>query len=435
VEHIGPLRYYPLIDSVLFDGSQDEDLPTRVVSATSALMVDLIVHQTVPVLSQSHIIDSVFVLDIVRDDSTHDAFLGLIADSLIKTRFLSVGMEQPPGEHSFTVLNAFASRLRGDFHFSAWPELADSSAREDVYAVVRGTSSEPLGGELGERLDALRALDKAFRCSAASEQAEPVAGQERLGPRVLADFAARPAEQELREVGQTVEALSREAGLDDKGRPVIDLDARSAWRKALPKAAAKLGTSREVVTAASDLVDMHYNCVVALSLGAASCADETVVPRIPIGLRDSTAPVEFDQRATFLLGQEPGARMLTWNTVRDRQSTRRFTSPEVRLEELVRDRLMEMVDGRRLVKVVAATPRRLLRAVHGGVPGGVSGYMVGEHLELLGAVLGGVVGEAVTPDEFLIGGRVAGRWEEMVRRRAVSRLRRSIGITIKTGRV
>ncbi|QLQ11535.1 MAG: hypothetical protein HZY75_15615 [Nocardioidaceae bacterium] len=435
MDHTGPLRYYPLIDSVLFESDQDEDIPIRVVSATSALMVDTIVHQTVPVLSLSQVIDSTFVLDAVRDDGTHDAFLGLIADSLIQTRFLSAGLEQVPGEDRHTVLNAFASRLRSGFHFSAWPELADPDVREMVYAVVRGKSSEPLDGELGERLDALRALDRAFRSSLASEEAKPLAGQERLGPRVLADLATRPAGHPLREIGQLVEVMSHEAGHDDVGQPVIDLDSRSDWRSALPAAAARLGATQDVVAAASDVVDMHYNCVVALSLGAASCADETVVPRIPIGLRDSAIPVEFDQRATFLLSQEAEDQLLTWNAVRERRARRRFDAPDVRLEELFADRLVEMVDGLRLVKVMAAAPRRLLKAVHGGTSGGASGYLVGQHMGLLGAVLGGVLGQALTPDEFLIGGRAAGRWEDMVRRRAVSRLRRSVGMTIKTGRV
>ncbi|WP_149814483.1 hypothetical protein [Serinicoccus marinus] len=429
MEDPGQLRYYPLLDSVLFDGSQDEDLTARVVSATSALLVDLIVHQTLPILSQSQIIDSAFVFDVVRDDSTHDAFLGLIADGLVQTRFLPAGLEQPVGEDPFTVLNAFASRLRSRFNFSAWPELNDRGTREDVYAIIRGTSSAPLSGELGERLDALRALDRAFRRSEASEQAQAVVPRERLGARVLSDFGTRPAGQELREMGKAVERLRREAGQDDEGRPLINLDARSSWRSALPEAAARLGVSAEVVKTASDVVDMHYNCVVARSLGAASCADETVVPRIPIGLRDAATPVEFDQRATFLLDLKPEPRVLSWNAVRERLATRSFDSPEVRLEALFMDQLMEMVDGRRLVKVVAATPRRLLRAAHGGALGGVSGYVVGEHMGLLGAVLGGVLGEGLTPDEFLIGGRAAGQWEEMVRSRAVSRLRRSVGLT------
>jgi hypothetical protein len=137
---------------------------------------------------------------------------------------------------------------------------------------------------------------------------------------------------------------------------------------------------------------------------------------------------------TFLLDPAREAPGLTWNTVREHMTKRRFDKPEVRLEQLFKDQLFEIVDRRRLVKVVAATPRRLLRAAQGGVPSGVSGFAVGEHWGLFGAVLGGVLGEAVTPDEFLIGGRSAERWEAMVRRRAVSRLRRSIGVTIEAGR-
>ncbi len=398
-------------------------------------MLDLLVHQTVPVLSQSQVIDSAFILNLVRDDSTHDAFLGLVADSLIQTRLHPSGLEQVTGEDPFTVLNAFASRLRSGFHFSAWPELADPAARESVYAVVRGVSAEPLGGDLGEQVDALRVLDTAFRRSAASERAQPISGDRGLGSRVLADLRSRD-DGELQHVGRAVEEMRGEAGTDDKGRSTLDLDLRSVWRQILPDLVDGLGMGQEVVSEVSGVVDMHYNCVVAQSLGAATCVDETAAPQVPIGLRETSVPIEFDGRISFLLEREPAAQVLTWQAVKDRLMKRQFDSPGVRLQGLFEDGLVESVEGRRLIKVLTATPRRLLRAARVGMVGGATGFVVGDHLGggLMGAVLGGLLTESVTPDQFLLGGRAADRWEEMVRRRAVGRLRRSVEMTMKTGK-
>ncbi|MFP5370586.1 MAG: hypothetical protein ACLGI3_07530, partial [Actinomycetes bacterium] len=167
-------RYYAALDSVRFDGrcAPVDRLDRRRTTATASLMLDMLLERVVPVLSENQALDNAYLLDVLgRRDADSQGLLALVRQGRLRVALLPRGGDavDEPG----TLLGAVLHRLDGPFHFSAWPELTDPAAREELAEALRRRSAGRLSGELARRAEALLDLDASLRASRSRDVAEP----------------------------------------------------------------------------------------------------------------------------------------------------------------------------------------------------------------------------------------------------------------------
>ncbi len=142
-------------------------------------MLDVLVVDAVPVLSQAQAYDSAVLLDVLeRHDRDASGLLRLVRHGQLQVKMLAApGVDPVVGEDPYTLANAFARALtRGSYVFSGWPVLEDLDARRALLGVL--TACREASGRLGDsaleaRVDGLLALDRAVRESPASDYADP----------------------------------------------------------------------------------------------------------------------------------------------------------------------------------------------------------------------------------------------------------------------
>jgi hypothetical protein len=393
------VNYYGMLDSVRL-AADSADTDQRRLMANAVLMLDILVGGQVPVLQQGQVFDNVLLLDAVAeggDDS--DAILKLIEGNAIQMRIFDSPdlMPQSTDDERFTLMNAFVSRLAGtpSFIFSAWPELADPDARELLSRVLRGQSKEPLPGPLNDRVFAVKRLDAAFRRSTAREQATPVKGVD-LEALVVADVRHRP------ESSAGTAALNRELGqvlrIRERDPATFALSTRSGWYRALDEYGLAEGRSPDHPRLAQlrELVDQHYNVIVARSLRADRAVSAAAREGATV-LEGSDLPAGVVAQAGVLLDGAARADWLEWRSVPERLEAWEHLSAEDRAERLLEERLIavESSDGR--VAYVRSLPTRVHDSVvslSGGLIGSAAGGLTeGDPSGLIA----GLISAAVAP--------------------------------------
>ncbi len=404
--------YYSLLDSVRFSGETPvATRETRRLSALATVTTDLIVQRKRVVLSQSQVFDGSLLLS-VGEAARHDkAFVPefrslrqLIKDNWVQTRILDTAAlrKQHSEAETFTVQNAFASAIASGFRFSAWPELnGNPELAREVLSCLDGGRDDSLPVALRERLDVLREIDEAFRRSSASERAVPAPGAP-LGRRIVDHISSTQVSKSTAVVYEGTTALWQALRDRDRGAYERSINMRSAWYDLLDQysESAEVSPHHGGVATLRSIVDHHYNSIVARSLGADSCTDESEDLLLPGVLRDGGISNESRGIASFLTDSSSTVHgSLTWELARERlRADGEFDvlTPEERLNDLLDLEVAQRVDHDRLVLSVRVVPTIVnfvaSFAAGSAVQGAMGTSAPGSPQWIGGVVVGGVIG-------------------------------------------
>lgn len=408
--------YYAQLDTVDFGGDVEPSARvSREVSATTTVAFDMIVHSEIPVLSQTQVFDNPHLLDYIHLRPLDNPLLALIAASRVQTRIYPAGLiSRATEEETFSVANAFASRLATTFEFTAWPELnGDADLRRAVLETMEDEDLGRLDHALHDRLEALWILDAHFRSSLVSERAMVVSAPD-LSTRI-ARHMARPGVP--RATKDAYHELMRWA--EDRGRHV-GLNSRTAWRSLLhdhfEDPVTPFGQHRRDLIWA--VVCQKYNAVVAQSLGQRVALDDTDLST-PSAMTGGSERVTYQPLSTGVgLGPGEGLRPLSWDLVAEfGRALPAGMSPQRRVEELINRQAAEVVGNDVVVHTLSRLPAAyasLIAGTSGGGVGLVLAAPVGQ--PVIGAIIG-LVGGGITqailgalPEERTPGSRVLTRW-------------------------
>lgn len=260
------LHYYSLLDSVQFDKNvAPKTLLTRAVNVTGLLMLDVLVGNATPLLSQTQAFDNALLLAQLSEPSGDSrSFLRLVRKGHIQVRVAG----------SPSLLGAFCDALRTpEFVLSAWPELSDVRLRAEVLRCLgsaTGDINALPSSSLVARLEGLRRFDDSLRHSPTMQWHAAMALRTQLSARIVLG---------LRELLST-DPASREGAAwlltNAQSLSPTQQEQRSAWYRLLDElegSTTRSGNTRGII-------DGAYNSVVATSLGAtgmfAQCPTEEV---------------------------------------------------------------------------------------------------------------------------------------------------------------
>jgi hypothetical protein len=335
--------FYDDLDTVRFgSGVSAADRKARGITAMGTLMLGLLVGNAAPLLSQAQAFDGELILGLLgqpRDTEQRGDRLAILR--LARQGYFRVGIldsealrADPPDGERYTLINAFRSALGGaGFVFSGWPELADPELRPELLSCLDHAPDQLgslAGSDVADRVEGLRELDRNLRQGSgqgALKVVRPVASQG-LRERVRADLADGASGDP--ELANAAEWLLGEVDADRAGR----FGSRSGWYSLLDQYKRTGGA----VTTVRDIVDGHYNAIVAESMGAPgislSCGDEEAACLLAThyGLSEGTG-----ERAVNLVADPRRAGWLRWTQVPELLETLDDLSPDRRLDHLVRE--------------------------------------------------------------------------------------------------
>jgi hypothetical protein len=347
--------FYGLLDTVHLDPRRttSEERRHRVLNAHATIMLDMLVTRATPVFSQNQVFDQLGLLSLVgQQDEDSYGLLQLARSGRVRVCINDDDMLRASAGESnpFTIKNAFVSRFASGFHFSAWPELDDSKA----LGLVRRRLTEEPSLDLGDtaltrKVEALELLSAAFD---ASNHVQPA---RRMSPTMLyseleADCAARAANDPVRRLWQDVNTYAK--------RNKIELQSRSQLYKALKG----LEHDRQFLSISPrtkhlrELIDFHYNRIVALSVGAISSFDEFFdLTATALFLTSRAKPILSD-RVSTMLPITAFDNWLSWRDMPDRLERHEFDPPQLQIDRLEKERLAFQVDEHAFVIAARILP-------------------------------------------------------------------------------
>lgn len=389
--------YFSALDTVHFRN----EIPTsvrdrRMVGATGAVMLQMLLADVTPVLSQTQAFDgAVIVNTLARFDDKGATLVKMARSGRLRVPVLDGPLlcPDPSDGERFTLLNAFVSALRRtDFVFAAWPEFTGAPDLRATIAEQLDRRPEQVeqiaDGSLRDKLCGLVELDRALRTAPRSPLARFSAGPG-LCSRTLAGI------QQARRVQPASTAfLTR---LEARVRTADDADLydrRSAWYALFQEYEEVFGAEAgSAVAIARGVVDAVYNQLVAVSLGADGI--EMEIPDFETAEIVARSGIEcrLGARAIQLVSEPSFNAWLTWSRLTDTMTKmEHLTLPQSRFRYLVgryREhdvaRRAERISGGQVWAHIAAAPTNVAGAMTGGVVGMVLGGDTG-------ALLGGMIG-------------------------------------------
>ncbi len=260
------LHYHSLLDTVQFGHSvAPKTFVSRAVNVTGLLMLDVLVGNATPLLSQTQAFDNALLLAQLAEPSNDSrSFLRLVRKGRIQVRVVGAP----------SLLEAFRHALREpSFVLSAWPELSDAQLRAEVVRCSLTGDIDQLGhASLAARLEGVRQFDDSLRQSPTMQWHAAMTRNSQLSLRIMeglrelssADSASREDVEWLLASAQSLSPTQQE--LRSMWYGLLDELEKSSGKT-------KLGNIRGII-------DGAYNSVVANSLGAtgmfAQCPTEEV---------------------------------------------------------------------------------------------------------------------------------------------------------------
>lgn len=376
------LHYYSLLDTVHFNQAvAPKTFVSRAVNVTGLLMLDALVGNATPLLSQTQAFDNTLLLAQLAEPSEDShAFLRLVRKGRIQVRVVGAP----------SLLGAFANALRQpDFVLSAWPELTDERLRSEVVRYLSGSGDDVdrLGSpSLAARLEGLRQFDNSLRQSPTMQWHAAMTRTTQLSPLITsglrelanADPASRASAQWLLTHAPSLLPAQRER--------------RSAWYRLLDDLPED--HSAAAVGNAKGIIDGAYNSVVANSLGATGMFAQCPTREVATAL----AGVDLDGAAggqlVDIMRDEHRDEWLTWHKVDEWLDEHdRVTKPARRLDSLVSQGCVNLVElaGRRGIALKVAMSYPATGLVSGVMARGADEALAGDANGVKGGFVGGVV--------------------------------------------
>lgn len=442
-------QYYGELDTVALDPryAKPDDLPYVRASINGSLMWDMFVRRVTPVLSLPQIIDNAELIRLVSEsDDETEAVLGYIRAGRVEACLLNdqwlvdtCREDGNGGRTQPTIINAFLSRLNNGFQFASWPELRDQETRDAAREALRSRNFSALQGmaSLEKKVHGIARLSDAFTDQFTSE-ANPLISH--LRARIVADLEDEqtPAPVHIRKLWVSLRKFAEEKA--------NSLSTRSQWYAALdmlsevrcfPETHGGVRTLRQ-------LVNYHYNLVVAESVRALRATDETLDGQMLPVLQSLNSTPGIEERVAVLLPyDDSNPTAITWAEIKKLDD--RFGSfLDVRGEEAVRREKIAslqkqlIVEGDAVAGCFRAYPEKLTEGVQrmaGAAAAGGAGSLV--QPGIVGSLVGVLVGWFATPAipkpkvVTRIAERLVSGLDEKAQKRALSRARRSLRTDVK----
>jgi len=371
------LHYHSLLDTVQFGQSVvPKTFVSRAVNVTGLLMLDMLVGNATPLLSQTQAFDNALLLAQLAEPSNDSrSFLRLVRKGRIQVRVAGAP----------SLLEAFRDALREpDFVLSAWPELSDAQLRAEVVRCSLTDDIDQLGhASLAARLEGVRQFDDSLRQSPTMQWHAAMTRNDHLSLRIM---------EGLRELSST-DPASRQAArwllASAQSLFPTQQELRSVWYGLLDEleksgGKARLGNTRGII-------DGAYNSVVANSLGAtgmfAQCPTEEVATALASVELNGVAGGQLvklmpDERRYMWLKWEKGDKWL--------DEYGHISKPGHRLDYLVKQGYVGLVELDRRPGIA------LKVALPSAATGLVASEMAREANELREGGMGGVEGGAIS---------------------------------------
>lgn len=435
-------HYYSALDTVYFRPDLPAELLTsRAVSATGVVMLDMLVGDGTPVLSQVQAFDNSLILALLAEPSPNShAFLRLIRRNRLQVRILDTPALRDTAEHSerFTLRNAFCSALsQPGFVASAWPELNDPTARRTVVELLDAAPDrlDSLGdARLVARLEGLLELDASLRQSSAIERM-PIGQGAGLTSRVVGGLTAL-AEGESAQAGLSTRLLDAARQL-----PEARTDRRSTWYTLLDDlvdfndrtGGAAMGSA---VTNLRGLIDGAYNGVVADSLGVTGSLTVTPTDEVARALAVSQPQGSTAGQLTALVRDPRRQEWLTWSKLVDvLDDCDHMIGSERRLAYILHEHREYVgaveAEKRTGLALRIALPHAAVSILVGAAAGGLG--------ESIGGGLGAALGAGVAGIVSLLGAhprvtRLHATWGEKAKRNAAEKWEATVATGTASGK-
>ncbi len=261
--------YFDLLDTVRTSERPEEMARSEEPHLPVGQLMLSILCGEIPVFAQNQSMDSSILLK-MASASGRAHFLDLVANGYIRFHLF----KEP------TIMEAFKSALKGNFHFSAWPEIDGQNdspkvEREAVLDLINKKSPSGIPDSVTERIESLRALSEAQ--SEAARKIYPEDGAIGYETTALTEEIESAIAASQRHPAETRLALEVEETLimipNSRGRKLN----RSGWYEGIdqifsvPRYVSEAGSNAYEqfwrAMEARSVVDLCYNNLVAENLG------------------------------------------------------------------------------------------------------------------------------------------------------------------------
>ncbi|GGX60625.1 hypothetical protein GCM10010324_01540 [Streptomyces hiroshimensis] len=385
-------NYYGVLDTVRFTGELPEaTLNQREFGALGVMMLDMLISNAHPILSQSQAFDnSALLAQLAACDKQSDALRKLFWDGRILVKFHPPSLRTPaPGNERCTILNAFCSTIDKPYSIlSAWPEITNNyELRRHIIDCLDGHQEGILNigdTSLENRLEGLCELDRVVQHQPL-QITEPVAWSlyDRVRDRLFSLIGQEEATDALIDC-----LLNRSTSMENSNR-----DQRAAWYRLVRdyESGHPDTDSYRASRNATDVIDGVYNSRVAESLRASgvflNCADRGVAQDIADSL-----PYNSSVGASFvsLSADRRLSDWLTWSYLSDTLPHLDVMSPSRRMHRALDEHKncigLSTVDGKIFLCINANLHALSVRS-GAAVSAGAMGALVASTIGPLGSAI------------------------------------------------